>query len=106
MELKVPIKEKDKTKAILKLLNPFLSNLTDKEINVVSVMIDMGIDSLTKYNRADLRDRLNMDKYSFNNFVLNLKKKGVLIQTIHDIHLNPQLKTLTNDNEYTIKFVS
>ena len=105
MELKIPVKGKDKTKAILTLLNPFLGNMTDREISMVSSMIDKDITSLNKNNRADLRDSLNMDKYTFNNYVQNLKKKGILIQSTTDVHLNPQLKVYTADSSYTVSFV-
>ena len=106
MELEIPVNSKDRTKAVLKLLNPFISNLTDREITLVSTMIDMDIESLTKDNRADLRDKLKMDKYSFNNYVLILKKKGVLLQTTEDIRLNPKLKNVTTEGTFTIKFIS
>ena|ERR1700752_5297456 len=106
MELIIPIDSKNKTKAILKLLNPFLANLTNKEIEIVSTMIDMDIEVLNKYSRADLRDKLNIDKYTFNNAVASLKSKKILIQSTVDLRLNPALKTYTNDSTYTIKFSS
>lgn len=106
MELPIPIKEKDKTKAILKLLNPFIGNLTNKQLDIISKMIDMDIEVLTKYSRANLRDSLDMDKYTFNNTVASLKTKRVLIQTTSNLKLNPAFKGFTKDDTYTIKFIN
>jgi|ERR1700739_95433 len=104
MELNIPIKKGTKSLAILRLLNPFLSNLTDIEMAIVSTCIDMGIESITRYNRSNLRDKLKMGKYSFNNYILSLKKKGVIIQTTTDLLVNPKVKELLEQDSYTIKF--
>ena len=104
MELNIPIPKGTKSKAILKLLNPFLNTLSDTEINFVSTMIDMDLESLTGAKRAALRTKLKLGKYNFNNYVLFLKKKGVLLQTPTDLILNPRVKTLTDDTVYNITF--
>lgn len=104
MELTIPIKEGTKRKAMLTLLNPFLSQLTDVEINLVDTMLKRDIKVLDKNSRADVRQELNMSKYSFNNHVLRLKSKKILIQTTKDLFLNPQIKYFTDANEVTIRF--
>lgn len=105
MEFKIPVK--DKTKAVLKLLNPFLSYLSDREISIIACMIDSDIDILSKENRVIVREKLNIDKFNFNNCISRLKKKGVLIQSTIDLCcLNPQLRAYTNDTVYTIEFVN
>ncbi len=104
MELVIPIKEGTKSKAMLTLLNPFLSHLTDVEMDLVDIMLKKDIKILDKNTRADVRQALNMSKYSFNNHVLRLKSKKILIQTTQDLFLNPQIKYFTDANEVTIRF--
>ena len=105
MELNIPIKRGTKANAVLRLLNPFLNTLTDTEISIVSTILDMEINSITRTNRTNLRDRLKMGKYTFNNYIQNLKRKGVILQTTTDLIINPKIVTLTGDHKYTITFV-
>ena len=105
MELNIPIKKGSKTSAVIKLLNPFLSNLCTNEIKIVSCIIDLGIESVKGSNRVLVREKVNMGKYNFNNYILSLKKKGVLLQTIDDLIMNPKIVTLTEQVNYTITFV-
>ena len=43
MELKIPTKEGTETKTMLKIVNSFINNLTDIELDIVSTMIDKGL---------------------------------------------------------------
>ena len=105
MELRIPIKEGSKTKAVLKLLNPFLSNLTETELNITSMMIDMDIDFLDRDNRTRLRTNLDMSKYLFNNYLQSLKGKKILINDNHNIPvLNSNLKSLVSNDNFNISF--
>lgn len=105
MELNIPIPKGTRSKAVLKLLNPFLNDLSDTEINIVSTILDMNIKVLTRTNRVNLRDKLKMTKYNFNNYIQFLKKKGIIIQTKDDLILNSRVVTLSKDNSYTISFI-
>lgn len=104
MELNIPIQRGTKFKAALKLLNPFLSNLTGTEINIVSAILDMGIESISRANRSSLRANLKMGKFVFNNYIQNLKRKGVIVQTKDDLVINPRVVSLTKENTFTITF--
>lgn len=105
MELNIPIKKGTKTGAIIRLLNPFLNNLSNSEISIISCIIDMNITSIKGSNRVNVRNKLNMGKYNFNNYILNLKKKGVIIQTTDDLIINPKIVSLVDQSNYTITFV-
>ena len=104
MELNIPIKKGSKTNAVIRLLNPFLSTLSDNEINIVATIIDAGITNLKGSNRANVRLKLRMGKFNFNNYVLNLKKKGIILKTDEDLIINPQIISLTEQDSYNITF--
>lgn len=105
MELNIPIKKGTKTSAILRLLNPFLSDLSDSEISIVSTIIDMDIESIKGANRVKVREKVRMGKYNFNNYIVSLKKKGVILQTTTDLIINPKVKSLVDQPTYTITFI-
>lgn len=102
MELKIPVKEGAETKTMLKIVNCFINNLTDVELDIVSEMINKGYTTLSKNNRSELRSSLNMDKYLFNNYVKYLKDKKVLYLNQDILTLNPNIVRLTSDNQITI----
>ena len=102
MELKIPVKEGAETKTMLKIVNCFINNLTDVELDIVSAMINKGYTTLSKNNRSGLRSSLNMDKYLFNNYVKYLKDKKVLYLNQDILTLNPNIVRLTSDNQITI----
>jgi len=102
MELKIPVKEGAETKTMLKIVNCFINNLTDVELDIVSEMINKGYTTLSKNNRSELRSSLNMDKYLFNNYVKYLKDKKVLYLNEEVLTLNPNIVRLTSDNQITI----
>lgn len=103
MELEIPIKEGAEAKTMLKIINCFINNLTDIELDIVSGMLNKGYTTLTKSNRADLRSSLNMDKYLFNNYIKYLKDKKVLFVNNEVLTLNPMIRYYTSGNEITIK---
>lgn len=102
MELKIPTKEGTETKTMLKIVNSFINNLTDIELDIVSTMIDKGLITLSKNNRSELRSSLNMNKYLFNNYVKYLKDKKVLYLNNEVLTLNPNIVRLTADKQITI----
>ncbi len=105
MELEVPVKKENNKKAKLKLLNCFLNNLTDVELDIVSTMLNKGYTILDSDNRAEVRSTLNMTKYNFNNYTKRLVDKGIFILNPEKvIILHPRLKILTNDDTITIRF--
>lgn len=105
MELKIPIKEGSGTKTKLRIVNCFINNLTEVELDIVSKMIDSNYTQLTKNNRSELRSSLNMDKYSFNNYIKYLKDKKVLYSKDNILELHPNILRITADNKITIELL-
>jgi hypothetical protein len=107
MNLNIPIKEGAKTKAVLKLLNPFLGNLTEKELNITTKIIDLNLDTLSSDNRSALRLNLNMGKYLFNNYIQSLKSKKILLTGPNNVLiLNSSLRQMTSSPNFNITFIN
>lgn len=106
MKLEIPVRIVNNNKAKLKLLNCFLKNLTNAEIDIVSTMLDMNYLALTTEVRPILRQTLKMSTYNFNNYIKKLSDKEILyIPTDSKIlTLNPKVKQLTLDNIITVEF--
>ncbi len=62
------------------MLNPIMGNLTDKEIEILVVIVDKQISTLDKDSRTDIRMSLDMDKFNFNNYIKKLVTKKVFQQ--------------------------
>ncbi len=103
MELKVPIKDGTGTKTKLRIVNCFINNLTEVELDIVAKMIDDNYIELNKNNRSQLRSSLNMNKYSFNNYIKYLKDKKVLYTKDNVLMLHPNIIKITADNKITIE---
>ncbi len=107
MELKIPVKKENNIKAKLKLLNCFLNNLTEVELDIIATMINMGYNTLGRESdaRADVRKHLKMTKYNFNNYTKRLTDKHILyINQDKVVTLNPKVLELTRDNVISIEF--
>lgn len=102
MELRVPTYNLTKTK--LKIVNCFINNLTDIELDIISKMIDNKYFKLDRNTRSQLRGSLNMNKYIFNNYIKYLKDKGALRANSDNIlTINPTILKLTADDKITIE---
>ncbi len=62
------------------MLNPIMGNLTEKEIEILVVIVDKQISILDKDSRTDIRMSLDMDKFNFNNYIKKLVTKKVFQQ--------------------------
>lgn len=106
MKLEVPVRIVNNNKAKLKLLNCFLKNLTNSELDIVATMLDMSFLELSGESRSSLRGALNMSTYNFNNYIKKLTNKGILYlpKDSKVLTLNPRVKQLTSDNVITVEF--
>lgn len=106
MKLEIPVRIVNNNKAKLKLLNCFLKNLTNAEIDIVSTMLDMNYLALTTEVRPILRQTLEMSTYNFNNYIKKLSDKEILYlpKDSKVLTLNPRVKQLTSDNVITVEF--
>ena len=88
--LKLPISKK--TEYIIRMLNPVMGNLTDKEIEILVVIADKQITIIDKNTRTDVRMFLDMDKFNFNNYIKKLVTKKVFQQVDKNtLKVNPNI---------------
>jgi hypothetical protein len=102
--LKLPVSKK--TEYIIRMLNPVMGNLTDKEIDILVVIADKNISIINKDTRTDVRMALNMDKFNFNNYIKKLVTKKVLQQVDRlTLKVNPNILHILKHDSVNLSFV-
>lgn len=101
MEIKVPVLKENFNRAKTEFIGLTL-NLTKLEILIISSMIDLNISFLDKKNRDQLRSKVGKDKATFNNYIYQLTKKGVLYKENKRLNLKEDLKSVLYSNKLTI----
>ena len=102
--LKLPISKK--TEYIIRMLNPVMGNLTDKEIEILVVIADKQITIIDKNTRTDVRMFLDMDKFNFNNYIKKLVTKKVLQQVDRlTLKVNPNILHILKHDSVNLSFV-
>jgi hypothetical protein len=104
MEYKVPVKKEHYYKAILLVFSQLGLNLTGLELDIVANMLTRGFTGLNKDFRKIIREQLDINQFTFNNYIKRLKDKGVLIKEKDILKLNPQLEDRVKDNKVHITF--
>lgn len=104
--LKIPVGKGNSKKAMLKLLRTYINKPTDTEIDIVADMLEHKVYILDRGNRVDVRTRLSINKYTFNNYLKRLKDKGFVYLDTKDktLKLNPGIINLTKDNTIQVNF--
>lgn len=88
------------------MLNPIMGNLTDKEIEILVVIVDKQITILDKDTRTDVRMSLNMDKFNFNNYIKKLVTKKVFQQVDKNtLKVNPNILHILKHDSVNLNFV-
>lgn len=106
MEFKLNLPISQKTKYLIQMLNPIMGNLTDKEISILSTVIDKQITILNKDTRTDVRMALNMDKFNFNNYIKKLVTKKVFQQVDKNtLRVNPNISHILKHDSININFI-
>lgn len=82
------------------------TGLTKSEFNVLLELINLGLDYVDGESRNYLRNTLNKSEHNINNYIMKLKEKKVLIETIDGLIINPNIITMINDRELTFEFIS
>lgn len=90
-------------KAKLRLLNCFLK-LTDKELDIVCMILDDDQLVITRVYRRSLLARLKTTNYNLNNYIQRLKNKKILINDGDNIKVNDTLLNIINSNNLTFNF--
>ena len=102
--LKLPVSKK--TEYIIRMLNPVMGNLTEKEIDILVVIADKQISIINKDTRTDVRMFLNMDKFNFNNYIKKLVTKKVLQQVDRlTLKVNPNILHILKHDSVNLSFV-
>ena len=105
MEFKLKLPISQKTKYLIQMLNPIMGNLTDKEVEILTVIADKQITILDKNSRTDIRMFLDMDKFNFNNYIKKLKEKKVLIDVDKNtLKVNPNILHILKHDSVNLSF--
>ena len=106
MEFKLKLPISQKTKCLIQMLNPIMGNLTEKEIEILVVIVDKQITILDKDSRTDVRMALNMDKFNFNNYIKKLSTKKVLqLVDKNTLQVNPNILKILKHDSINLSFV-
>jgi hypothetical protein len=90
-------------KAKLRLINCFLK-LTDKELDILCMILDDKQYVLTRSYRRGLIQRLKTTNYNFNNYIQRLKYKKVLTADEDNVKVNDSLLKVLGSDTLTFKF--
>lgn len=101
--LKIPVKKGGSKKLMLELIRPLISEPTSVEIRILAEMLEQKLYVLTKDNRARLRELLNIEKLTFNNYLQRLKNKDLILLRDKKLIINPMLISITNNNTLNIE---
>lgn len=105
MEFKLKLPIAQKTKYLIQMLNPIMGHLTDKEIEILVVIVDKQISILDKDSRTDIRMSLDMDKFNFNNYIKKLVTKKVFQQVDkHTLKVNPNILHILKHDSVNLSF--
>lgn len=106
MEFKLKLPIAQKTKYLIQMLNPVMGNLTDKEVEILVVIVDKQITVLNKDTRTDIRMFLNMDKFNFNNYIKKLVTKKVFQQADKNtLKVNPTILHILKHDSINLSFI-
>ena len=104
MKYTIPIKKEHYYKASLLIFNQLGLSLTELELNLLSTLFSQGYFIITREVRSKLRDILNIDQFTLNNYIKRLKDKGVLVKSDDSLQVNQSLQTKLKDKEIHITF--
>ena len=106
MEFKLKLPIAQKTKYLIQMLNPIMGHLTEKEIEILVVIVDKQISILDKDSRTDIRMSLDMDKFNFNNYIKKLVTKKVFQQVDKNtLKVNPNILHILKHDSVNLSFV-
>lgn len=105
MEFKLKLPIAQKTKYLIQMLNPIMGHLTEKEIEILVVIVDKQISILDKDSRTDIRMSLDMDKFNFNNYIKKLVTKKVFQQVDKNtLKVNPNILHILKHDSVNLSF--
>lgn len=90
MNYPIEVSRSNHHKAALSIVNCFLK-LTDFELDLIVGMLNNNIKVLNTKNRKKLRDQLDLNVYTFNNYIKRLKDRKYIIATKDGLGLHPNI---------------
>lgn len=104
MEYPITLTKDKYLKAAVSLINCISSlNLTDFELDIVTMMLKHKAYKLNNNTRTILRETLGKDRFNLNNYLKRLKDKKVLLKGDKEFMLNPGIIEAINGEELIIK---
>ncbi len=103
MQYTLKVKRKDYCYSALKIIN-CIYKLSELELKILTDIMNKNIKILDKESRASVREFVNTDKYTFNNYINKLKGKKLLIETSFGLSINPGLINSIADRNFEFTF--
>lgn len=103
MNYTLTFNKKDHIDFILNLMN-FNLNLSKLEMKIVSYMLEHKIYILDLDNKQIIRLALDLDKFTFNNYIKRLKDGNILMNKDRINYLDNGIINLVANEELTFKF--
>jgi len=104
--INIPCSNKEhKNVLILRMWRPFINNPTETEIKVLALLLVPGTDTITKELRHITRTKLDIDKFTFNNYIQKLKDKNILYTDKEGkVKIHNNIIDLVCKDEFKVKF--
>jgi len=102
MEYNLKLTKDNYHKAVLLMVNTISQlGLTNLEVDILATMLKQGIIVVNTDTREILRKVLDKGKYTLNNYIIQLKEKGILIEHTgtKSLEINPNLVSAVKDHE-------
>lgn len=97
------VKREDYCLAALKIIN-CIYKLSELELKILTNIINNQIKVLDKSSRNSIREFINTDKFTFNNYIKKLKDKKLLIDGANGLVINPGIIKTIADREFKFEF--
>ena len=103
MEYTIPVVKSRYYKASLRVINSWL-NLTDFELEIIATMLTHNITVLNKITRLQVRLLLDKKEETFNNYLLRLKQKKLLVVKEDGLEIHSKIIEAVKEPKITINF--
>ncbi len=105
MDYNIPVNKDTVYIAIIKILN-FKLKLTDLEIKILATLLQHNKIVINTETRAFIRKTLNTSKFTTNNYMVNLKNKGIFIESNKDeLRISPDIVEIAKHRDLNFKLV-
>lgn len=103
--IKIPYNNPEqKNLIILKLWRSFINNPTETEMSILANFLTNEKGIISSDERHRVRTKMNIEKFSFNNYVQKLKNRGLLyIDSDKIMRINNNILSLVKKNNFSIQ---